>query len=313
MAPSEVVCMGAAITDVLLQPVSRDIFDAQSYPLDHIRMTAGGDAHNESIIISRLGHTVSLLSMVGDDAHGLFIRNLGKHEQIYMTGVRCNPKLDTSINVRLVAKDGERTFVTNWNGSLWKTTPLDFDASKFHGAHILSFASFFNNPLVKGAPLVDLLQEVQRQGLRICADMIAPRLGEQLADIQDALRYLDFFFPNRDEAAELTKKSELADDLLACGVRNVVIKNGRFGCYVANAHERYEVPAVSGVQACDTTGAGDNFCAEFITALLEEKDLHQCAEFANETAALSVGKIGATTGVLNRSGVDKLYEQTYTR
>ena len=39
----DVVCVGAAIVDVPLQPVSRNIFDSESYPLEQISMTIGGD------------------------------------------------------------------------------------------------------------------------------------------------------------------------------------------------------------------------------------------------------------------------------
>ncbi|MFG6032535.1 sugar kinase, partial [Salmonella enterica subsp. enterica serovar Minnesota] len=34
----EVLCIGAAIVDIPLQPVSKDIFDVDSYPLERIAM-----------------------------------------------------------------------------------------------------------------------------------------------------------------------------------------------------------------------------------------------------------------------------------
>ncbi|SXF25031.1 sugar kinase YdjH [Klebsiella variicola] len=43
----EVICIGAAIVDIPLQPVSKNIFDVDSYPLERIAMTTGGDAINE--------------------------------------------------------------------------------------------------------------------------------------------------------------------------------------------------------------------------------------------------------------------------
>lgn len=38
----EVICLGAAIVDIPLQPVSKNIFDVDSYPLERIAMTTGG-------------------------------------------------------------------------------------------------------------------------------------------------------------------------------------------------------------------------------------------------------------------------------
>lgn len=57
----EVLCIGAAIVDIPLQPVSKNIFDVDSYPLERIAMTTGGDAINEATIISRLGHRTALM------------------------------------------------------------------------------------------------------------------------------------------------------------------------------------------------------------------------------------------------------------
>ncbi|EHC78552.1 putative sugar kinase YdjH [Salmonella enterica subsp. enterica serovar Montevideo str. S5-403] len=83
----EVLCIGAAIVDIPLQPVSKNIFDVDSYPLERIAMTTGGDAINEATIISRLGHRTALMSRVGDDAAGYFILDHCRKENIDMTTV----------------------------------------------------------------------------------------------------------------------------------------------------------------------------------------------------------------------------------
>ena len=46
----DVICLGAAVVDIPLRPVSRDIFDIESYPVDRIAMSVGGDAMNEDIV-----------------------------------------------------------------------------------------------------------------------------------------------------------------------------------------------------------------------------------------------------------------------
>ena len=69
----DIVIIGAAITDLLLRPVSKAVFDVDSYPVDGIAMTMGGDAANEATIITRLGHRVCLAGCVGNDVPGRFI------------------------------------------------------------------------------------------------------------------------------------------------------------------------------------------------------------------------------------------------
>ena len=207
----DVICLGAAIVDIPLQPVSRDIFDIESYPVDRIAMTVGGDAMNEATIISRLGHKTGIISCVGSDAAGNFILDSCAKDRIDYEGIRVDKTIDTSMNVGLVTADGERTFVTNRNGSLWKTNIEHVDFEKMKQAKILSLASIFNNPLLDGKTLVTIFKEAKKEGMTICADMIKPRLGETLDDIREALSYVDYFFPNIDEACLMTGKTEVED------------------------------------------------------------------------------------------------------
>lgn len=313
----DAVCVGAAIVDIPLQPVNRDMFEIESFPLQQISMTIGGDAINEATIMSRLGHRIGLMSMVGRDAVGNFIIEHCEKNGIDYSGIKVREGIDTSINVGLVTADGERTFVTNRNGSLWKMTIDDVDLSRLGEARLLSLASIFNNPLLDCQALVKIFQEAKAQDMIICADMIKARLGETLDDIREALGYVDYFFPNYDEACLMTEETELekiADKFLDCGIQHVVIKTGKKGCYIKSQDGSVlEVPAMKGITAIDTIGAGDNFASGFITAILEGKSLKECAEFANVTASISVQSIGATTGVQKREQVDERLKEYYSQ
>lgn len=309
----DAVCVGAAIVDIPLQPVSRDMFETESFPLQQINMAIGGDAINEATIMSRLGHKVGLMSMVGRDAVGNFIIEHCERNGIDYSGVKVRDGIDTSINIGLVTADGERTFVTNRNGSLWKMSLEDVDLSRLGEARLLSFASIFNNPLLDGKALVRIFQEAKKHDMVICADMIKARLGETLDDIREALGYVDYFFPNYEEACLMAGEKELgkiADKFLDCGIGHVVIKTGKKGCYIKTQDKSVlEVPAMKGITAIDTIGAGDNFASGFISAILEGKTLKECAEFANVTASISVQSIGATAGVQSRGQVEGRLEE----
>ena len=308
---ADVICIGAAVVDIPLRPVSKNIFDIESYPVDRIAMTIGGDAINEATIISRLGYKTALMSKVGEDAAGKFILDFCQKEGIDTETLNIDPKVDTSINVGLVTEDGERTFVTNRNGSLWKTDIADVDFSKFKGARLLTLASIFNCPLLDNKSLVQIFKKAKEENMIICADMIKPRFSEKLEDIGEALGYIDYFFPNYDEACLLSGEKDLdavADSFLKYGVKHVIIKTGKEGCFIKTKEKSVKVPAISGIKAIDTIGAGDNFAAGFITALLDGKELINCAQFANAAASIAVQNPGATTGVLNKKQVEKVFE-----
>lgn len=309
---NEVLALGAAIVDIPLRPVSKNIFDIESYPVNRIAMTVGGDAINESTIITRLGHPTMLMSMVGNDPVGMFVLEHCKKNGIDFSKIKVRDGIDTSINIGLVTEDGERTFITNRNGSLWKMDINDVDFSVFSEVKLLSFASIFNNPLFDGNSMVKIFQEAKKHNLIICADMIKCRLGETLDDIKEALSYVDYFFPNYEEACLMTGKTDvddIANVFLKCGVKNIIVKTGKSGCYIKNKKEQFQVPGYDKSNCIDTIGAGDNFASGFISAILEGKSLKDCGRFANAVASISVESSGATTGVQSREQVDNRYQQ----
>lgn len=308
----DIVIIGAAITDLLLRPVDKRVFDVDSYPVNGMTMTIGGDAANEATIITRLGHKVCLAGCVGEDAQGKYILDYFQKNHVDTSYVKVREDISTSINVGLVAEDGERTFITNRQGSLWKFSPEDVDVSVFAEAKVLSFASIFNNPLFTGKELVRLFRRAKDEGMTIFADMVKPKMGETLEDVREALSYVDYFFPNYSEASLMTGKTgvdEIADCFLDCGVKNVIVKTGKEGCLMKNSRESITVSAYPKANCIDTTGAGDNFASGFISAFLQGKNLKACGEYANAVASLSVEYMGATTGVTSREAADKRYKE----
>lgn len=306
----DVICIGAAIVDLPLRPVTKEVFDHDSYPIDGISMTVGGDAINESTIITRLGHGVSLVSAVGKDVPGAFVMEHCRKNGIDTTWLKEDEALTTSINVGLVTPDGERTFITNRQGSLWKFSAEHLDLSCLSCGRLLSFASFFNNPLLNGQVALEIFKKAKKEGMTICADMVNPRLGETLEDIRDALSMVDYFFPNYSEASRMTGKSdidEIADVFLSLGVKHVLLKVGSKGALAKSAEERYMLAAYPDSNCIDTTGAGDNFASGFISALLDGKDFRTSVMYANSVASISVEYVGATTGVRNREMAEERF------
>jgi len=298
------------VVDIPLQPVHRDIFDIESYPIDNISMTVGGDALNQAIIISRLGHKSALMSRLGTDIPGNYMKTVCETEGIVTEELHMDETATTSINVGLVTADGERTFVTNRNGSLWRTDISDVNLEAFSDARVISLGSIFNCPLLDGQALEMIFKKARETGAITCADFIKPRLKETLEDIRGALKYVDYLFPNYDEASLLTGETDIekiANQFLSCGVGVVVIKNGKRGCFIKTGEASFNVAAIPGIQAIDSIGAGDNFVSGFITAILEGKALEDCGRFANAAASIAVQSIGATTGVKNRVIVEERY------
>ena len=97
---------------------------------------------------------------------------------------------------------------------------------------------------------------------------------------------------------------DAAQQLLKQGCRNVLLKLGERGCYVAfGTGERTLVPSYR-VKAIDTTAAGDAFNGAFATALLHGSDPIASVKYASAVAAISVTRHGAQPSMPTSSEVE---------
>ena len=299
------VCIGVALMDLPLGPVDEGVFTAETTTVPGIRLTAGGDALNESIILARLGVRTALTSQIGKDMLGDLIANRCEAEGIDCSRLQRDPKISTRINVVMIGTDGQRHFIKTRNPSgSFRTEDIDFDF--IAGAKAVSLASIFCSKLRDPQLIRSIVKTARENGVATFADMVPMTGGETLTDIAEVMPYLDYFMPNLEEAAMLTgmgTPDEMADCLLQRGVKNVIIKLGSKGCLIKNGKERWIIPSYP-VKAIDTTGAGDNFAAGFITAVLEGKKLEDCGAFANAVAGISTEWIGATEGVQNKQQIE---------
>ena len=298
---AEVAVIGAAILDVVVPGAGPRVFETGSIPCPGLKLSTGGDAMNEAVALSLLGRRARLISRVGNDAAGDLVLSACAKRGIDISSV-ARTNVDTGVNVVLVGKSGERSFLTNPQGSLRRIAPEDvfaaIGAPDFAALRAVCFASVFAYPLLMPA-LEEIFRRIKEKGPLLLVDMTKRKNGETLKDIAPALQYADYVFPNLDEAYLLTgtrDASVIARRFLACGVKNAVVKLGAEGCLVKNAAVEAIVPAVPGIQAVDTTGAGDNFAAGFIDALLRGESLIDCARWGNAVASLCVEQVGATSG-----------------
>jgi len=311
-AQPEAIIIGAAIADIPLAPVDRGVFDAGSTPVERITMQLGGDAANEAAALCRLGHPAALVDPVGDDGAGAFVISELERAGVDTRWMRRAPGVDTGINVVLVGPDGERRFITSRTGSLRRLTLADalpaLESPGLAGARVCCLASLFVSFELSPADTAELFRRARARGLTLCADATRPKHGETARDLRDALSQLDYFLPNLEEAAALTGRSDpdaAADALLDAGVRRLALKLGGRGCLIADAEGRRIVPAVPGIRAVDTTGAGDTFAAGFIAGLLEGRSFEACARLGNAAASLCVEVVGAGAGRWTRRDVER--------
>ena len=312
MSQVDVICIGNSAVDVPLCFIDESILTTDSFPINRIVPMVGGSGSNVSTILTHLGTQVKLITMLGKDMLGDYLAEHCAQTGIDTGSIIRNGNVDTPLSIGLVRKDGERNFIVSRSSSTFHFSVNDIDLVNIKDARLLHFASIFIMPRFDGNGLVRLFGRAKEAGMIVSADMMKSRTGERLVAIEKSLAYVDYFFANFEEASFLTglsEKKEICERLLQCGIQHVIIKEGKNGCYIQDAVTEMHCPAFPNVDVVDTIGAGDNFAAGFITGILDGLSLSECARFANATASISVGSLGATTGVKNKQQVLELLKQ----
>jgi sugar/nucleoside kinase (ribokinase family) len=293
-----VLCSGSIIYDTLVQPFNESAWGTTQW-VQSLEYHAGGNGANTARALAILGTPVRLLGVVGNDAQGDFVLQ-ELQESGVDTGSTVRVGLPTAATVVLVNQSGNRQFLHRLGASREAfRQSLSFTPELCNGTSHYHLASLFLLPHLRvHGP--EILRRAKTAGLATSLDTNWDAEGEWMRALEGCLPHLDILFMNEDEAFMVTGSKDSAigaQIVLQKGVRTAVMKLSGRGCAIYTDGQEIICPAFD-VQAVDTTGAGDCFVAGFLTARQRGASWTEAGRFANAVAALSVGKLGAVTGVL---------------
>lgn len=256
-------------------------------------MSVGGAAANCAICATRLGARVELLGVIGRDSFGELILDELKKDAVGVEHVRT---VDTSTGLVIVAVDpsGERTMFSFRGANACDYGPLSNSLMEPEDCLYLSGYSFQTDHSRSTA--IELLRLAKATGAVTALDPSYTFARDVRARHADVFADLDFLFPNQVEARLLSGSSDVKDAaaiIKDLGVRTVVVTLGAEGCYVLSEDVSELVPTCAGVNVVDTTGAGDAFCAGFLTGVLRGMDCVASARMGHEAAAEVIGVMGS--------------------
>lgn len=296
----DVLCIGTCLLDISTSGLDFDSFMENEPNLaEGIGYDCGGDANNQSVVLSRLGHRVSLLSRVGDDFIGRFLLDTAAASGVDVSHIRIAPNEPTAANNILIGANDKRIYTISKNRtSRTEFCGDDVDLEIVKTARLVSIGSIFVHPKLDQA-LYTILKTAKENGAVTCADVCPSGESCSLENHRDAMQYLDYLFVNEEEAKYLSGKKDreaIADYFLGLGIGTVVVKLGAKGSLV-KTKTRSVFQAPFSVPCVDTTGAGDCYAAGFLSSLLRNQPLEECARFATACSALTIQKIGATKAI----------------
>ncbi|CAM4515939.1 5-dehydro-2-deoxygluconokinase [Nocardia ninae] len=138
--------------------------------------------------------------------------------------------------------------------------------------------------------------------------MFWPDVDTAGAEIGWMVDHVNVVVGNRAEvqvAVGTADPDEAADRLLARGVRLAVIKRGAEGVLVATEYERWTVPPCRVEVVCGL-GAGDGFGGALIHGLLADWDPHRIATYANAAGALVASRLACADAMPTDAEIEDL-------
>jgi sugar/nucleoside kinase (ribokinase family) len=274
---------------------------------DRYTREIGGGAAITACGLARLGRSVNLIGVVGqDDLPWLRNRLL----QFGVPGHELHPVADSTGVTLSVSTREDRSFFTHSGANRHLTQQLLAPSAlaSLTGARHVHFAM----PLPR-APATKVLPMLAQAACTTSLDV-----GYQPAWLTDKTheatwQAIDYLLPNEKEAALLSGGASAGDFFAFArksSLRNSVLKLGARGA-MSNVNDRIVHVSPPQVDAVDSTGSGDAFDAGFIDALLDDAGMEERLRRACICGALSTRVAGALGGLADRDELRRVYERTY--
>jgi len=269
--------IGDVGVDLLMGPISQWPRVGTETLMERSELRAGGSAGNAALAVSYLGGASLLLSAVGNDEPGTWLR--AQFHRLGTSLARCDAP--TTLTVGLIHSCGERTFFTT-RGHLEALTyellrPRIATAPHLNSIVLLS-GVFLTPALRTSYPM--LIRELRQLGYQVALDTNWPPQdwnADLRTEVAGWISGCDHVLLNDLEVRSLADAEHLpaAIDRLTPMLRRgatLVVKTGARGAIGMQDGHRCECAAPRAT-IFDTTGAGDSFNAGYLLARLRGADL----------------------------------------
>ncbi len=267
----DVLVLAELNPDVVVACDGPPVFGQVEQLVARARMTLGSSGAITAASLVAQGMDVALCATVGADEAGELATRLLAGHGVDTSGVLVRPQVATGMTIVLTRPDGDRALMT-FLGAMSELRVQDVPEhllSRARHVHISSF--YLQRGLHSGLP--ELLAKVRVSGGTTSLDPGWDPAADWIA-VESLLPHLTYLLPNAAECQQLARRLGLSTDdpveaarFLAARGPGIALKLGAEGAAWVTEHE---LVRESGrvTEIVDTTGAGDNFNAGFLAAVL---------------------------------------------
>ena len=303
MSRFDVVGFGALNLDKLFKVNKLAKAEEESFIEDYSE-TCGGSAANTAVGLARLGCKVGYIGKVGCDREGDVLIQDFCNEGVNTDSVVRAEQGKSGAVMGFVDKKGARALYVN--PGVNDTINIDEVNARYAAqAQFLHLTSFVGDESFQTQKkLLDAIPD----STKVSFDPGTLYARKGYLPLEPIIRKTYVLMPNVLELTILTGEISYhkgADIMIDKGVKIVAVKLGGDGCYVTDGHEQHFIEPFK-VDAVDTTGAGDAFCAGFLYGLVNGKSLFECGRLGNFVASRCVMKMGARAGLPSAEDLELL-------
>jgi 5-dehydro-2-deoxygluconokinase len=265
----------------------------------------GGSAANVAVAAARLGHSTALISGVGDDPFGRFVRRALRDLGVDDRYVVVDPEHPTPVTFCEIfpPDDFPLYFYRRPTAPDLQVRPEDLDLATVRDAQLFwTTVTGLSEEPSRSAHHAAWAARGRRQHTVLDLDyrpMFWTSREDASAQVRAALPHVTVAVGNREEcevAVGETEPDRAADALLEAGVELAVVKQGPRGVLGKTRTERVEVPPTP-VDVVNGLGAGDAFGGSLCHGLLAGLPLEEILRNANAAGAIVAGRLECSTAM----------------
>jgi 5-dehydro-2-deoxygluconokinase len=253
----------------------------------------GGFAGNVSTGLARLGIRTAIVSRVGDDGHGEFVRAFLAAEGVDVRFLSVDPDWLTPPTFCEIwpPDDFPLLFYRRPTAPDWQLSPADFDSEAIASTRIL----YVTGTGLAQSPSRDTTLAALRahRGTSILDLDWRPTLWNDPAEYPplalESAAAADVVVGNEDEIAAAGG----LDGLLELGPEAVIVKRGGEGATLFQSGERTEVAGLP-VEVVNGLGAGDAFAAGLGYAIVRDLGLLEGVRLGNTAGAIVASRVACS-------------------
>lgn len=318
---AEIWTMGETLVEIMRTEVNK--------PLNETALFKGPfPSGSSSIMIStvaRMGHSCGIISGVGNDGFGECILNRLNKDGVDTSKVLVDTAGSTACAFVSYNEKGDRRFLFHWDDTpATKAKMPDVTESSLKDAkylHIMGCA--LTARLSYGWEIVNTARAMKDQGTKISFDpnvrvehlTSSNKSKESFEIIHAVLEMTNVFAPGIDELKLLTGIEDVEEAVKKCfensNLEILFLKRGSNGSRIYTRDGQVVEQGLYKVESVDPTGAGDTSIGAFLCALLEERNMKECAEIAAAAGALNVAAFGPMEGKISPENVQAMRNGTF--